>query len=71
MTSADSAGRRGWPVRIFRLGDEPPDDLSSTTAEERIALVAELSARTWELAGRTFPTYTRAAMPVRIVPLIA
>jgi hypothetical protein len=69
MRSPDSARRREWPVRIFRLGDEPPDDLSSTTAEERIAMVAELSARMWELTGRPLPSYTRATMPVRIVPL--
>jgi len=23
--------RRGWPVRVYRLGEEPSDDLSRTT----------------------------------------
>ena len=32
--------RASWPVRQFRLGDEPNEDLSSTTtAEERIAMM--------------------------------
>jgi hypothetical protein len=41
---ADAAARRAaqrsnWPVRRYRLGEEPSDDLSaSTTAEERLAM---------------------------------
>jgi len=35
-------------VRIFRLGEEPRDDLSdSTTAEERLAMLEESSERAW------------------------
>jgi hypothetical protein len=30
-------------VRVFRLGEEPGDDLSSTTAEERLAMVSSAS----------------------------
>jgi len=59
-----SHGPRGlWPVRIFRLGEEPGDDLSAvTTAEERLAMVGELSRRMWELTGRPVPSYPRAAL---------
>jgi len=37
----ESRARRGsWPVRKFRLGSEPSDDLSdSTTAEERLEMI--------------------------------
>lgn len=52
-------------MRVFRLGEEPGDDLSSvTTAEERLAMVGELSRRMWELTGRPVPSYSRAAMPL-------
>lgn len=61
--------RRAWPVRIYRLGAEPGDDLSdATTPEQRLEILAELSRRMWELtAGGAPPAYTRATMPVRIV----
>lgn len=56
---------RGTPARIYRLGEEPGDDLSaSTTAEQRVLMVWELSARMWEFAGRPAPAYARATMPV-------
>ena len=60
--------RRCWPVRLYRLGEEPGDDLSAvSTPEERLGMVAELSRRMWELTGRPMPTYPRAAMPGRVV----
>lgn len=34
---ARAAARRSWPVRKFRLGEEPDEDLSATTtAKERL-----------------------------------
>ena len=68
-TPADrAAARRDWPVRVYRLGEEPGDDLSAvTTPERRIAMVWELTARMWALTGRPWPTHTRAEMPVRVV----
>ena len=64
--SSRNAGRR--MVRIFRLGEEPRDDLSdSTTAEERLAMLEELSTRVWDLTGKPFPSYSRSEIPVRIV----
>ena len=60
--------REAWPVRVYRLGEEPSDDLSgSTTPEQRLEMVAELSERMWELSGRPVPSYTRSEMPVRVI----
>ena len=55
-------------VRVYRLGREPGDDLSAvSTPEQRLAMVAELSRRMWELTGRPVPSYPRAAMPGRVL----
>jgi hypothetical protein len=55
-------------VRIYRLGEEPRDDLSdSTTAEERLEILRVLSERVWTLSGKPFPSYARSEIPVRIV----
>ena len=43
---------RFGPARLFRLGEEPVDDLAaSTSPEERLEMVAILSARMRELSG--------------------
>ena len=61
-----AAARRTWPVRRFRLGEEPGDDLSSTTtAEQRLEMVWALTLEAWELAGRAIPGYERSQAPVR------
>jgi hypothetical protein len=39
------------------------------TPAERIAMVATLTRAAWALTGRPVPSYTRATMPVRIIPL--
>lgn len=55
-------------ARVYRLGEEPRDDLSvCTSADERLALVAELTRELWALAGLQIPMYSRAQMPVAIV----
>jgi hypothetical protein len=60
--------RRDWTARVYRLGEEPGDDLSAvSTAEERLAMLAELSRRMWSLTGRPVPSYSRAEMPGRVV----
>jgi hypothetical protein len=57
--------RKAWPVRRYRLGEEPGDDLSrSTTAEERLAMMPGLAAEAWSLAGQPLPTYARGATPI-------
>ena len=54
-------------VRIFRLGDEPRDDLSDTTSvQERLEILRELTERAWRLSGRAFPTYSRRDIPLRV-----
>lgn len=60
--------RRSWPVRVYRLGHEPGDDLTaSTTPEERLAMMWPLALDAWATAGRPLPTYTRDEMPVRVL----
>ena len=54
-------------VRVFRLGEEPRDDLSdSTSAQERLEILRELTERAWRLSGRAFPTYSRRDIPLRV-----
>ncbi|MBI3448329.1 MAG: hypothetical protein HY049_05365 [Acidobacteria bacterium] len=63
---ARRARRSSWPVRKFRLGEEPSDDLSnSTTAEERLEMMWPLALEAYSWAGIPIPTYTRAETPVR------
>ena len=63
---ARRARRASWPVRIYRLGEEPSDDLSdSTTAEERLEMMWPLALEAYSWAGIPIPTYTRAETPVR------
>ena len=65
MEKEKALGRRSWPVRVFRLGEEPPDDLSgSTTAEGRLAMVWSLTLEAWALAGLPMPAYARHETPI-------
>jgi len=58
------------PVRIFRLGEEPRDDLrETTTAVQRLDILRELTRRAWALSGQPFPSYSRRQIPVRVVRL--
>jgi len=60
-----TAARRDWPVRVFRLGAEPGDDLSATsTPAQRVAMMWPLAVEAWRLAGRTLPGYSRDQAPV-------
>ena len=66
--AARRRARGSWPVRVFRLGEEPGDDLSaSTTPEERIAMMWPLAAEAWAAAGRRIPAYGRDRAPARVV----
>jgi len=58
--------RRSWPVRVYRLGAEPSDDLSATPPEERLAMVETLSLEAFPLSGRSLPAYRREESPVRL-----
>ena len=61
------AARADWPVRKFRLGEEPVDDFSACTAGERMMMVEQLSKDAWASAGLPMPRYSRREMPVRII----
>ena len=60
--------RANLPIRTYLPGQEPGDDLSATTSpEERIALVWELSRRMWDLTGRPMPDAARSGLPIRVI----
>ena len=73
MSDADhneATERERGPVEIYRLGDEPGDDLTETTTpEERLAMLWSLSARMWELTGQPLPHRNRSELPVRMIRL--
>ncbi|MGH7331334.1 MAG: hypothetical protein ACREKS_01040 [Candidatus Rokuibacteriota bacterium] len=61
------AARSRWPIERYRLGEEPPDDLSDlTTPSQRIAMMWELAESAWKAAGRPWPTYDRQHIPARL-----
>lgn len=71
MTSSPDAAslRADWPVRVYRLGAEPGDDLSAfTSAEERLAMMWPLALEAWDLSGRAVPRYPRGEAPVSLRP---
>lgn len=65
------AARASWPVRKFRLGEEPPDDFSAYTVAERLAMTWQMTLDAWASAGRPLPSYSRRDMPVRVLRKIA
>lgn len=69
MSAEDRArARQAWPIRRFKLGEEPSEDLSaSTTAEERLDMVWRLTLDAWRSAGLSMPEYTRETMPGRVI----
>jgi hypothetical protein len=57
-----------WPVRAYRLGEEPETDpLDTSTVDERVALVWRLTLEAWELSGRPMPEYERHEIPGRVL----
>ncbi|MEO5824811.1 MAG: hypothetical protein ABIR59_02905 [Gemmatimonadales bacterium] len=63
MTMERRDARRTMPIRLYRLGEEPGNDLTPlTSAAERLAMVALLSRRMWRLTGQPEPAYTRATI---------
>lgn len=69
MSGRDPTPRPSQSVaRVFRLGEEPLDDLrATTTAIERLTILRDLTERSWALTGRPMPSYTRDRMPVRVI----
>ncbi len=67
-----AAARRSWPVRRFALGSEPSENLSTTTtAEERLAMMWPLAKEAWMLAHGEIPDLPRDQWPVRCFRRIA
>jgi hypothetical protein len=61
-----ASARSKWPVRKYRLGNEPSDDLrDATTAEERLQMMWPLTVDAWAMSGKQLPEYDRSAAPVR------
>jgi hypothetical protein len=53
---------------MARLRDQPREDLSSTTTlEERIAMMRPLAEAAWRVAGLPMPRYSRSRIPVRLL----
>src|SRR5439155_477366 len=62
-----TAARARWPIARFRLGEEPPEDLSQvTTHTERIAMMWFLAETAWKVAGWPWPRYERRTIPARL-----
>lgn len=64
-----AAARAGWPGLKTTLSEAPgAEDLSaSTTPEQRLAMMWELTLGAWSLTGLPLPDYTRASMPGRLI----
>jgi hypothetical protein len=64
-----SAARRSWPIRLYRLGGGPGDDLSGvTTVAERLAMMWPLALEAWALTGQPLAAYPRREIPVSFRP---
>lgn len=62
------SGTRTWQAGVYRLGDEPPDDLrDNTTGEERLEILNRLTEWAWALTGRSFPSYERHEIPAKVI----
>lgn len=59
--------RASWPGKRLTLSDVPELELVAGTPAERIGMVRELTLAAWAMSGRAIPTYTREAMPGRVV----
>jgi hypothetical protein len=55
--------RANWPIRKYKLGEEPPDDLSHLSPDERVSLLFDLSISAWLLAGNELPRLPRSQWP--------
>lgn len=63
-----AATRESWPLRSYRLGSEPGDNLTAvTTPEQRLAMMWELALQAWHLSGRELPTYARHEIPGKLI----
>jgi len=59
--------RSSWPVRVYRLGEEPSEDQSAASSpEQRLAMMEPLATEAFAISGRPLPTYRRAECPVAL-----
>ena len=62
------AARASMPIQRFTLGAEPDENLeSTTTADERLAMVLTLSRLAYEVAGRLTEPPPRHALVGRVI----
>lgn len=61
--------RANWPGIKTTLADAPgAEDLSTTTTiEERLGMMWELSLTTWLMSGKPIPDYSRAQLPTNML----
>jgi len=60
--------RAAWPVRKVALGSEElVDPRDTTTVDERVALVWQLTREAWSFQGLPIPDYPRSAAPGVVV----
>ena len=65
---ARRAARSSMPMRRFALGAEPDENLMAcSTAEERVAMVCELSRLAWQLAGQYNEPPPRSELVGRVI----
>jgi hypothetical protein len=63
-----AAARQSWPIRVYRLGEEPDDDLSeTTTASERLGMMWQLAVDAWASMGQPIPDYPREKTPIHAI----
>jgi hypothetical protein len=63
-----AAARKDWPIRVYRLGEEPDEDLSeTTTASERLGMMWQLAVDSWASMGQPIPDYPREKTPIRVI----
>jgi hypothetical protein len=61
--------RADWPIRVVSPSEDSPDLSASTTPEQRLAMVWELTKEAWAWAGLAIPDYPRAETPIARRPL--
>ncbi len=60
--------RRDWPVRVFKVGEEPTENLAATTtASERLEMMWPLAKSAWLLAHGEITDYPRGEIPGQVV----
>jgi len=64
---ARRAARAKWPGGKYRLGEEPPDDTSHMSPDERVAAVWPITLAAWTFAGNKLPDLPRSQWPGTII----